>query len=166
REGAISISAPATGAPCSSTTMPVRKVLAGLSAGFAREGPGFPTARRRRKERAVRQVAVMAAPPEEGLCRIRRARGGGKFRALALLRGCLERRPASPGPSAPGPLSHTHSHPPGRGGTGNFPSILGKGAFCLVLGGGAPLPCGGSACGRGDGGEGLWAEEGSGYGRL
>jgi membrane protease YdiL (CAAX protease family) len=28
------------------------------------------------------------------------------------------RRPASPGPSPPDPLSHTHSLPPGRGGTG------------------------------------------------
>src|SRR6185436_3930678 len=38
----------------------------------------------------------------------------------------------------PNPLSHAHSHPPGRGGT----EI------------GAPLPGGGSAWGRGDGGEG------------
>src|SRR6185436_20187019 len=56
--------------------------------------------------------------------------------------------PAPPGPSPPSPLSHTHSHPPGRGGTH---SVLFR-----VLGGGAPLPGEGSACGRGDGGEGYW----------
>ena len=53
---------------------------------------------------------------------------------------------ASPGPSPPSPLSHTHSHPPGRGGI-DLASIE-------PLGGGTPLPGGGSACGRGDGGEG------------
>ncbi len=57
-------------------------------------------------------------------------------------------RPASPGPSPPGPLSHPHSRPPGRGGT---PSLGG----CGSLGGGAPSP-GGRECGweRGSGGEG------------
>src|SRR6185436_3019455 len=55
-------------------------------------------------------------------------------------------KPASPEPSPPSPLSHTHSHPPGRGGTARV-------GF-EPLGGGAPLPGEGSACGRGDGGEG------------
>jgi len=45
-------------------------------------------------------------------------------------------RPASPGPSPPNPLSHTHSHPPGRGGTGlllGLVSGLGIAAFLFVV---------------------------------
>jgi hypothetical protein len=85
----------------------------------------------RRVERAGR--TVLEAPDLRGV----------ETRGIAAVSGDSG-KPASPGPSPPSPLSHTHSRPPGRGGTGMDASAS------------SPLLPGGRECGweKGPGDEG------------
>src|SRR5215213_673962 len=63
------------------------------------------------------ELVRTTSPPARTLRRVAgaRARQVPRRRTAAVRR--RFREPASPGPSPPGPLSHTHSLPPGRGGS-------------------------------------------------
>ena len=102
-------------------------------------------ARRVWLERAVGAVAK-TIPGGEGE---RPVAGGAPFESPGPSESRLRR---DPHPLAPSP-TRTHARPGEGEPDGPLPLWSGS------LGGGAPLPGGGSACGRGDGGEGLWEGE-------